>query len=99
MTRRDRGRYVRASGPLQATIVRMLRVVIGGSKAGLWLSGRRGPPELFAVGVDRKMKILIAYDGSDGSDTADNQLRRKYAGGNSVTPPVSSPLLDSRGKR
>ena len=56
--------------------MRTLRVVVGGSKAGLRLSGRRGPPELLAVGVDRKMKILIAYDGSDAADAALADLRR-----------------------
>jgi hypothetical protein len=58
------------------TVVRTLRVVVGGSKAGLRLSGRRGPPELLAVGVDRKMKILIAYDGSDSADAGLADLRR-----------------------
>ena len=62
--------------PPRATIVRSLWATVSGKQAGLRLSGRRGPPELLDVGVDRKMKILIAYDGSDAADAALDDLRR-----------------------
>jgi nucleotide-binding universal stress UspA family protein len=45
-------------------------------QAGLWFKDSRGPPELFAVEVEMKMKILIAYDGTERADAAIDDLPR-----------------------
>jgi nucleotide-binding universal stress UspA family protein len=72
----DRRWRIRASGSHQATIVRNAQGVDRRKQAGLWFKDRRGPPELFAVEVEMKMKILIAYDGTERADAAIDDLLR-----------------------
>jgi len=59
-----------------ATIVRMIKALIDGDRRASDSRTARGPPELFAVAVEMKMKILIAYDGSEGADAALDGLPR-----------------------